>query len=49
MERQEEEGEKLQSKNSDFMGRVGKDRVGEMRKEIESKKRRDRYTEERSR
>lgn len=49
MERQEEEGEKLLSKNSEFMERAGKDKVGEMRKEIEGKKRRDRVTEERRR
>lgn len=40
-----EEGEKLLSKNSEFMGRAGKDKVGEIRKEIEGKKRRDRDTE----
>lgn len=37
---QEEEGEKLPSKNSEVIGRAGKDMVGEMRKEIEGKKRR---------
>lgn len=45
MERQEEEGEKLPSKNSEFMGKAGKDKVGEMREEIEGKKRRGRDTE----
>ena len=40
-EEEEEEGEKLLSKNSEFMGRTGKDKVREMRKEIEGKKRRD--------
>lgn len=38
MEKQEEEGEKLPSKNSEFMGRAGKDMVREMRTEIEGKK-----------
>lgn len=50
MERQEqEEGEKLPSKNSEFMGRAGRDKVGEMREEIEGKKRRDHDTEGRRR
>lgn len=31
----------MPSKNSEFMGRTGKDKVGEIRKEIEGKKRRD--------
>lgn len=47
--RQEEEGEKLPSKNSEFMGRAGRDKVGEMREEIEGKKRRDHDTEGRRR
>lgn len=46
-ERLAEDGEvreKLPSKNSGFMARAGKDTVGEMRTEIEAKKR-DRDTE----
>lgn len=39
------EREILPSKNSDFMARAGKDMVGEMRTEIEGKKRRDRDME----
>lgn len=47
MERKEEgEGEKLPSKNSEFMGAAGRDEVGEMREEIEGKKRGDQETGE---
>lgn len=43
MERKEE---KLPSKNSEFMGAAGRDEVGEMREEIEGKKRGDQETGE---
>lgn len=43
--KKQEERERLPSKNSDFMARAGKDMVGEMRTEIEGKKRRDLDTE----